>query len=63
MEEVMEFLKKAGTYYLATDDNGQPIAALDYENGLMPITSLFDHEVRTPAAVEQKVRRLVAQAS
>ena len=24
MEEVMEFLKKAGTYYLATDDNGQP---------------------------------------
>ena len=46
-----------------TDDNGQPIAALDYENGLMPITSLFDHEVRTPAAVEQKVRRLVAQAS
>lgn len=46
-----------------TDDNGQPIAALDYENGLMPITSLFDHEFRTPAAVEQKVRRLVAQAS
>ncbi len=24
MEEVLEFLKKAGTYYLATDDNGQP---------------------------------------
>ncbi len=24
MDEVLEFLKKAGTYYLATDDNGQP---------------------------------------
>lgn len=24
MERVYEFLKKAGTYYLATDDNGQP---------------------------------------
>ena len=24
MEEVLEFLKKAGTYYRATDDNGQP---------------------------------------
>lgn len=24
MEEVLEFLKKCGTYYLATDDNGQP---------------------------------------
>ena len=24
MEEVLEFLKKAGTYYLATDDHGQP---------------------------------------
>ena len=24
MEEVYEFLKKVGTYYLATDDNGQP---------------------------------------
>lgn len=24
MEEVLEFLKKAGTYYIATDDNGQP---------------------------------------
>lgn len=24
MEEVFEFLKRCGTYYLATDDNGQP---------------------------------------
>ena len=24
MDEVLKFLKKAGTYYLATDDNGQP---------------------------------------
>ena len=24
MKEVLEFLKKAGTYYLATDENGQP---------------------------------------
>ena len=24
MEEVFEFLKQCGTYYLATDDNGQP---------------------------------------
>ena len=24
MEEIYEFLKKCGTYYLATDDNGQP---------------------------------------
>lgn len=24
MQKVYEFLKKAGTYYLATDDNGQP---------------------------------------
>ena len=24
MDEILEFLKKAGTYYLATDDNGQP---------------------------------------
>lgn len=24
MQEIYEFLKKAGTYYLATNDNGQP---------------------------------------
>ena len=24
MDEILAFLKKAGTYYLATDDNGQP---------------------------------------
>ncbi len=24
MNEILEFLKKAGTYYLATDENGQP---------------------------------------
>lgn len=24
MDEIYEFLKKCGTYYLATDDNGQP---------------------------------------
>ena len=41
MQKVYEFLKEAGTYYLATDDNGQPrvrpFGTIDLYNGKLYI--------------------------
>lgn len=59
MQKVYEFLKKAGTYYLATDDNGQPrvrpFGTVDLYNGKLYIQTGKCKPVSKQIAVNPKV--------
>lgn len=57
MKEILTYLKECGTFYLATEENGQPRvrpfgAVTDYENKLYLITSnqkpVYDQLVKNP---------------
>lgn len=59
MQEVYDFLKKCGTYYLATDDNGQPrvrpFGTVDLFDGMIYIQTGKKKEVSEQMARNPRI--------
>ena len=56
MQEVYEFLKKCGTYYLATDEGGQPRVRPFGTKGAHPgLTALVGGQVVGPALLQELI--------